>query len=149
MDEGAWTPCAGSLRTVALARSHVCRGGGGGTRNASGSHNTSKTAAMHSRKIVAYTPGLPAAVLYVLTMPSAALSEYWQAVVRANVRTVGQPLVDAPGVEDVAACVVRGIEIVTGCARSRGAAEGQQSAAAAPLWRPSGEGAPLGRRVWA
>ena len=32
---------------------------------------------------------------------------------------------------------------------SRGAAEGQQSAAAAPLWRPSGEGAPLGRRVWA
>lgn len=104
---------------------------------------------MHSRKIVAYTPGLPAAVLYVLTMPSAALSEYWQAVVRANVRTVGQPLVDAPGVEDVAACVVRGIEIVTGCAGSRGAAEGQQSAAAAPLWRPSGEGAPLGRRVWA
>ena len=44
-------------------------------------------------------------VLYVLTVPSAA--EYWQAVVRANVGAVRQPLVDAPGVEDVGACVVK------------------------------------------
>jgi hypothetical protein len=44
-------------------------------------------------------------VLYVLTVPSAA--KYWQAVVRANVGAVRQPLVDAPGVEDVGACVVK------------------------------------------
>ena len=36
---------------------------------------------------------------------SAALGEHWQAVVRANVGAARQPLVDAPGVEDVAACV--------------------------------------------
>ena len=36
---------------------------------------------------------------------SAALGEHWQAVVRANVGAARQPLVDARGVEDVAACV--------------------------------------------
>ena len=144
MDEGAWTPCAGSLLRGAMF--------GGGEQGMLRAVTTPQKRQPCTReKLWPTHPACrhPAAVLYVLTMPSAVLGEYWQAVVRANVRTVGQPLVDAPGVEDVAACVVRGIEIVTGCARSRGAAEGQQSAAAAPLWRPSGEGAPLGRRVWA
>ena len=44
---------------------------------------------------------------------SAALGEHWQAVVRANVGAARQPLVDAPGVEDVAACVSKGVESVT------------------------------------
>ena len=44
---------------------------------------------------------------------SAALGEHWQAVVRANVGAARQPLVDAPGVEDVAACVPKGVESVT------------------------------------
>ena len=52
------------------------------------------------------------AVLYgEITALSAALGEYWQTVVRTNVGAVRQPLVDAPGVEDMAAWVVKRIEI--------------------------------------
>ena len=58
-----------------------------------------------SRNITANLAYVRGTVLYVLTVPSAA--KYWQAVVRANVGAVRQPLVDAPGVEDVGACVVK------------------------------------------